>query len=165
MSLVGRWNYHNELTSQFPLAGLRVVYAKAGSRPAACLLRDGSAVIDHMLYWTAPAGEGEAQFLTAVLNSETARGRAEQFQARGQFGARHFDKVIFNLPIPRFDEDSQLHLTLANAAAEAERIAALVELPDAIPFQRARAVIRTALSEAGLAQRIDALVSTLLDGP
>jgi len=40
MTLTGRWNYHNELGAQFPIAPLRVVYPKSGSQPAACLLRD-----------------------------------------------------------------------------------------------------------------------------
>ena len=51
MTLGGRWNYHNELGAQFPISPLRVVYAKAGTLPAACVLRDCSAVIDHKLYW------------------------------------------------------------------------------------------------------------------
>jgi hypothetical protein len=47
MTLVDRWNYHNELGAQFPIPRLRVVYAKAGTLPAACLVRDES-IIDHM---------------------------------------------------------------------------------------------------------------------
>ena len=42
-------------------------------------------------------------------------------QARGQWGARHFDKVMFTLPIPRFDSSEALHNELAAAAAEAEK--------------------------------------------
>ena len=164
MTLVGRWNYHNELGTQFPLAPLRVVYSKAGMQPAACLLRDSTYVIDHKLYWSAPATEKEAHYLTALLNSETARQRGESLQSRGQWGARDFDKVIFNLPIPRFDADNPLHNAIAEAAREAEVIAASVPLPGNIKFQRARGFIRAVLTEAGIAQRIDALVARLLDG-
>jgi hypothetical protein len=163
MTLVDRWNYHNELEAQFPIAQLRVVYTKAGSQPAACLLRDDRGVIDHMLYWTAPTSEAEGRYLTAILNSETARERAEQYQARGQFGARHFDKVMFNLPIPRFDAREKLHLALAEAAARAEKIAAAVELPEGVKFQRARGLIRAALTDAGASQQIDGLVAQLID--
>ena len=164
MTLVGRWNYHNELGSQFPIRPLRVIYAKAGSQPAACLLRDEDGFVDHMLYWSAPASEAEAHFLIGILNSETARGRAEQYQARGQFGARHFDKVIFNLPIPRFDAREKLHCPLAETAARAEQVAAAVELPEGVKFQRARSLVRAALTEAGLSQQIDGLVAQLIDG-
>lgn len=162
MTLTGRWNYHNELGAQFPIAPLRIVYAKAGTLPAACLLRGQRGVIDHMLYWMAPTDENEGRYLIAILNSETARARAEQYQARGQWGARHFDKVMFNLPIPRFDEKNKLHRALAEAAAEAEEIATKVELPEGVKFQRARALVRIALKEANVAQKIDELVAKLL---
>ena len=84
-------------------------------------------------------------------------------QARGQFGARHFDKVMFTLPIPRFDTTVALHNELAAAAAEAERIAAAFKLPETVKFQRARKLIRDALTETGVSPHIDGLVARLLD--
>lgn len=133
-------------------------------KTAACIVRDAQYVIDHMLYWVAIQEEQESLYLSALFNCETARSRIESFQARGQFGARHFDKVMFNLPIPRFDPADPLHAALAEAAREAEKIAAAVPLPEGVEFQRARGLVRTALTEAGGAQRIDALVAELLDG-
>ena len=162
MTLIDRWNYHNELGAQFPIPQLRVVYAKAGTLPAACLVRD-EAIIDHMLYWAAPRSESEGYYLAAILNSETSRARVATMQARGQWGARHFDKVMFNLPIPRFDPSEALHNELAAAAGEAERIAAAFELPATVKFQRARKLIRGALTESGIAPHIDDLVARLLD--
>jgi predicted RNA methylase len=162
MKLVGRWNYHNELGAQFPLRPLRVVYAKAGTLPAACLVRS-TAVIDHMLYWSAQENEAAASYLTAVLNSETSRLRIASIQSKGQWGARHFDKVMFTLPVPRFDASVVLHNELAAAAAEAERLAVAFELPEGVKFQRARKLIRGALIDSGVAQRIDQLVARLLD--
>jgi hypothetical protein len=111
----------------------------------------------------APSDEAEGRYLTAILNSETARKRAAQYQSRGQWGARDFDKVMFNLPIPRFDAKQSLHLALAEAAEEAERIAAAVELPEGVRFQRARGMVRAALAAAGASQEIDRLVAELLD--
>jgi hypothetical protein len=164
MTLVERWNYHNELGAQFPLAPLRVVYAKAGTLPAACVLRDPKYVIDHKLYWSAHATLGEAHYLSSILNSETARKRSEARQSRGQWGARDFDKVVFNLPIPRFDTKIELHRDLAAAAAKAEKIASTFELPENIKFQRARGLVRNALVADGVAATIDDLVERLLDG-
>src|ERR1700730_6508993 len=103
MTFVRRWNYHNELGAEFPIAPVRVVYAKAGTLPAACNIRDTSFVIGHKLYWSSSASELEAGYLASIFNSETARSRTENLQSRGQWGACDFDKVIFNLPIPRFD--------------------------------------------------------------
>jgi hypothetical protein len=109
-----------------------------------------------LAHWMSP-------FLAAILNSETVRARTEEFQARGQFGARHFDKVVFTLPIARFEAGNALHQNLAAAAREAEAVAAAVALPEGVRFQRARKLVRDALTEAGVAPRIDALVARLLD--
>jgi hypothetical protein len=158
-------DYMRQLTGQFPIRPLRVVFAASGTLPAACVIRDDRAVVEHILYWAAPETETEAHYLTAILNSETARDRAARYQARGQWGARHFDKVMFNLPIPRFDPGNPLHTALATAAQEAEALAAAVEIPEATKFQRARKLIRNALADAGISQKIDTLVAQLLDTP
>ncbi|MGE0676607.1 hypothetical protein [Pseudolabrys sp.] len=163
MTLVERWNYHNELGAQFPIPRLRVVYAASGTNPAACVLRNSDAAIEHKLYWGTPTSEGEAAYLTAIFNSEVSRSRISSLQSRGQWGARDFDKVIFTLPIPRFDTSDSLHNDLAAAAAEAERVAMAFELPESVKFQRARKLIRDALTESGIAPQIDQLVARLLD--
>jgi len=111
--------------------------------------------------WAA-TGEDEACYLTAILNSETARSRVAHMQSRGQWGARDFDKLMFELPIPRFDSANARHQALAAAAKEAEAIAAHVPLAEAMHFVTARRRIRAALREDGVAQRIDALVAELL---
>ena len=163
-SLAQQFDYYGKLGAQFPISPLRVVYAKAGTQPAACIVRDRDSVIDHKLYWMALESEPEAQFLVAVLNSETARSRTEARQSRGLFGARDFDKVIFSLPIPRFDAANPLHQQLANISAEAEARTALIDLPVGVKFQRARKLVRDTLIGEGFSARIDALVAQLLDG-
>ena len=84
--------------------------------------------------------------------------------SRAANGARDFDKVIFNLPIPRLNPTMKLHRDLATATKRAEEIAAAVVLPEGVKFQRARKMVRHALGEAGLSAIIDALVAELLDG-
>ncbi|MGI8568607.1 MAG: N-6 DNA methylase [Methylocella sp.] len=164
ISFVQQLDYYGKLASQFPLAPLRVVYAASGTNAAACIVRSRTNVIDNSLYWASVQDEHEAQFLTALFNSESTRSRIQSRQSRGQWGARHFHKVMFHLPIPRFDAADSLHTSLAEAAREAEVIAASVELPENVKFQRARGLVRTALTEAGVALRIDALVAGLFDG-
>jgi hypothetical protein len=163
ISLLEQFNYYQKLSGQFPIAPLRVLYSKAGSLPAAAVLRSGSAVVDHKAYWSAVASEGEAYYLVAVLNSETARQRVEHFQSRGQWGARDFDKVLFELPIPEFDATSALQRELADAAGVAETVASGVDI-SGMGFVRARGKIREALREDGIAGQIDELVAQLLDG-
>jgi hypothetical protein len=157
-------DYIGQLSSQFPVASSRIVYAKAGALPAACIIRDERAVIDHKLYWSKPSNADEAFYLCAILNSETARARAEKYQSRGQFGARDFDKVMFNLPIPLFKSSNAVHAELAQAGAQAEAVAASVELKEGEKFQRARKRVRDALAEDGIGGEIEKLVEKLL-GP
>jgi len=164
MTLIGQLDYLHKLASQFPIPALRVLYSKSGKNPAATILRSSEAVIDHTLYWAPVATEDEALFLSAVLNSETSRSRVEGVQARGQWGARHFDKLMFGLPIPKFDTTKQLHKRLASAAKRAEEVAAGVVLSEGMYFTTARRRIREALAADGISQRIDKLVGELL-GP
>ena len=56
-----------------------------------------------------------------------------------------------------------MHRELADAAAEAERVAALVPLREGAHFMRQRRAISNALAENGIAATIDALVAHLLD--
>ena len=164
MSFGERINFYRLLASQFPISQERIVFAASGTNPAACFLRSDSAVIEHGLYWAPVTSAAEGRFLSAVLNSETTRARVEQWQSTGQWGARHFDKVVFNLPIPLFDAANSLHAALAAAAERAGGFVAEVPLKEGEHFTRARRRIRDALAEDGVAAEIDALVAKLLDG-
>ena len=162
-TLVDYWNYSDKLKIQLPSAtGLRVVYAKSGTLPTTVVVRDTDILVENTLYWTVVSSLDEGRYLTAVLNSETARKRTEPLQSRGQLGPRHFDRYMLQLPIPRFDTHDELHLALASQAAYAEEIAANVELQEGMHFVRARRDIRAALAMDGVAGRIDGLVAQLL---
>jgi SAM-dependent methyltransferase len=137
-TLLEQLDYYGQLSAQFPIAPLRVIYSKAGTLPAATLMKDQASLVDHTLYWASVNGPDEGYYLLASLNSETARKLAEGLQARGQWGARHFDKVILSLPIPSFDRSNKLHRALARAAAHAEQVAAAVKLSEGMHFVKAR---------------------------
>ncbi len=162
ISVIQQFDYYGKMTAQFPLSPLRVVYAASGTIPAACILRESPTVIEHKLYWSSVEEEREALYLVAILHSETARSHTAQLQSSGQWGARDFDKVIFTLPIPRFDRTNSLHNELAALGREAEKIASTVSPPPNAKFQRARKSVRDALKEQGVAARIEALVEQLL---
>lgn len=118
--------------------------------------------MENTLYWCPVESPPEGLYLCSIINSKTARKAVEHLQARGQWGARHFDKVMFTLPIPRFKADDSLHGELATAAAHAEKVAADVAVPASTGFIRARQAIRAALYDDGIAKRIDRLVARLL---
>ena len=162
MTLTERWDFHRELSAQFPMPSVRVVYAKAGTLPAATFVEDTSAVVDHKLYW-ASTGHREAQYLMAILNSEAVRRLIAHMQSRGLWGTRDFDKLMFEVLIPLFNANDPLHQELAAAAAHAAIVAAKVPLKEGTYFVTARKHIRTALHDDGIAQEIDELVTRLLD--
>jgi len=163
MKFIERIDYHGELSSQFPVASTRVVYSASGMRVAACVVSDETSIIEHKLYWMASRDMDEARYLVAILNSEVLRIGVERYQSRGQWGARDFDKTVFNLSIPVFDQNDEIHAALSSASEEAEKVAALVELPEGMPFQKARAAVREALAEAGVSKLIEDLVARLLN--
>lgn len=163
MTLKEQMDYYGKLSAQFPIKRLRVAYAGSGTKPAAAIIRDDRAVIEHGLYWMEAETMQEAEYIVAILNSEAVRLRIEKLQAQGQFGARHFDKIMFSLPIPSFSSKVVLHREIAKAGLKAEKLAAMVSLNQNQGFQSARSTIREALSEAGISEAIDTLVNQLLD--
>ncbi len=161
MTLGQRLDFQHELKRQFPAPKIRVLYAASGTLPAAAILRDQTAVIEHKLYWAAVGSEEEARYLTAALNSETLRAQIADRQSRGQWGARDFDKLLANA-IPQFDGKNPIHRDLAVAATKAEEAASETELPAGLHFIRARNLIRTALRKDGVWAKIDKLVAEVL---
>src|SRR5215211_1288826 len=69
-------------------------------------------------------------------------------QPRGWRDPRDFDNLVWQLPIPEYDGGHPLHCRLAAAGTEAERIAAMVALPEG-DYRRKRRVIRDALAATG----------------
>jgi len=164
MTLQERLDFGRGLSRQLPVNGLKVVYVKAGTLLSSAIVDEPRIFIDHMAYWTAPRTTEEARYLTAVLNSSIIVPRIVSMQPRGAGGPRHFDKLVWELPFPEFDSRQPLHRQLSDAAVEAERVAALVELREGAYFTTHRRAIRDALSADGIAARIDTLVARLLDG-
>ena len=156
-------NYISQLSSQFPISHRRVVYTSSGTYPASVYIEDNQAVIENSLYWTDVLSKAEGRYLIAMINSGALLDRYRQWQAMGLFGRRHFHKVMWNLPIPRFDPALDLHTSLAEAAEEAEQVAGAQDV-EGMNFQAARRVIRDALADDGIATTIDDMVAELLDG-
>ena len=162
MTLLDRLDFRRGLSSQFPPPVHRVVYTKA----ACTSRRPGSAthpaVIEHTLYWAAASGIDEARYLTAILNSDTLTQLVRPLQARGEHNPRHFDKYIFQLPIPLYNPGNPEHRQLAELAERAEEAAAALELPSGTSFQAQRRRVREALSRDGVADEINNLTTVLL---
>lgn len=162
MTLWQQLDYRRKLTCQFPIPPLRVVYAKAGTLMAACALRDPRAVVDHMAYWAPARDAAEARYLTALLNADSLRDSIAAMQPKGQGGARHFDNLFWELPIPEFDRRDAAHQRLVALAERAEAVAASATWPEGAHFTVARRAVREALRASGIQAELDAAALALL---
>ena len=161
LSFVEQIDYYGKLSAQFPVPEFRILYTASGTLPAAAMLKDERAVIEHKLYW-GKVEEQEGYYLCSVLNSEAARTRIAHMQSRGQWGARDIDKLLFEVALPRFNSKDVLHSDVAKAGKQAEAVAAAVVLPEGGHFVKARRLIREALVEDGVGEQIEKLVERLL---
>jgi hypothetical protein len=161
-TLVEQIDYMKQLSAQFPVAPHRVVYTASGNTLAATVVDDHVGVIEHKLYWARAESREEALYLAAILNAPALNELVRPYQSVGAFGARDFDKYVWRSPVPTFDDGNALHARLAALAAEGEAVAAAVDVPAGIGFQRARRLIREALQEAGVARSLDAAVDELI---
>lgn len=161
MTLLERIDFRRGLSEQLPGSEHRVAYSASGMYLAAAHVTDPRAVMEHALYWATVSGTSEARFLTGVLNSDTITEMVRPLQARGEHNPRHFDKYLWQLPIPLYEPENDLHGKIVDVARQAEEAVALIELPQR-GFQALRRMVRERLSELGIAQELDKLVRDLL---
>jgi len=163
LSLIEQLNYRNKLTDQTAAPGSRVVYSASGMYLVACRVSDPRAIVDKNLYWAAAATDDEALYLTAILNSPVVTERVRPLQARGEHNPRHFDKHIWKLPIPGFDDSDEEHRTLAELALRAEELVAGLTLPSDTRFENVRRFVRDALVGSDIGTEMNRLTTALLD--
>jgi len=162
MTLLERIDHMRNLSGQAGPSTIRILYTKAGTRLSAARIPAGCELVDHMAYWASARSDGEARYLIAVINSTAVLAKITDLQPHGQRDKRHFDNIVWTLPIPEYDDTDPLHRDLAAAAAHAETVAAGVELTDFHHFTTKRRAIRAALAADGIAAEIEALVDALL---
>ncbi|GAB2517368.1 N-6 DNA Methylase (plasmid) [Corynebacterium atrinae] len=161
LSLLENLNYQQKMIRQLGATKHRVVYSASGVTVAAARLEDPRIIVEHALYWMPAGGLGEARYLTAILNAPATTELISVYQSRGLFGARHFDKNVWRLPIPKYDPHNDLHVSLVTLAEQAEEIASQVDV-STFGFQTVRKLIRTELETAGLQAKLDEAVRELL---
>ena len=127
--LYSNLNHLNKLTSQLGyLRGtttedetVRVAYTQSG-QPTAAIVRDNRAIVDRTLYQTVCKSEDEAQYLTAILNSDELATGAKPFcPTNWAKKIRHLEKHGWKLPIPRYDASDPLHVRLSELGKTAEQ--------------------------------------------
>jgi SAM-dependent methyltransferase len=162
MTLLEQVDHMHKLSRQVTSPGRKVVYTKAGTKLSAALLDNALTIVDHKAYWMTARNIDEAHYLLAVINSGFVLAAVASSQSHGQRDPRDFDKLVWTLPIPGYDETIDLHRDLAAAAARAGAVAAAAELPEGAHFTAKRRAIRAALAADGIAREIEILVAALL---
>ena len=162
-----RVNYHNGLVLQKQSFRYCVIYTGSGTNIAAAVVDrnkiptvkvDGAKmapagfIADYKTYWFGTNSHEEANFLTAILNSNVINQRIKPFQSRGKFGPRDICRLPFEFGIPTFEKDNKLHKQVATIGEEAAKEA--TNLP-----KMSRSKIKEAIS---LMKEIDELVKKLL---
>lgn len=161
LTLRQRLDFQGGVRRQLDPTPQRVVYAASGNRIAAAVVGP-DAIIEHSLYWLRVGSMDEANYLTAILNSEYLGDQIAALQSKGLFGARHIDMLPWRLPIPYYDGADPAHSSLAVLGQEAADFVAAVNLADVAKFTQGRRVVREALAAEGLAARIEAAVATVM---
>ncbi|MBT2416007.1 hypothetical protein J7I94_36725, partial [Streptomyces sp. ISL-12] len=113
-------------------------------------------------YWGTVASREEGMHLCAILNTPALTEVVRPLMSYGK-DERHIDKVVWELPIPRFDSSNSGHQRIAElGAAESDRIAAL-DLDESKNYVKLRQVVRSVIATSPDAEELDQLVRLLLE--
>ena len=126
--LIDRLNYNNLLSFQHPNKEYVVLYNATGKDITSCVIRKSklvsfdvgnskiyprSFISDVKTWYLETNSSKEAHYLSAILNSAILSKLIKPYQPRGLFGARAIHRRPLQFPIPKFDEQKQLHLELS----------------------------------------------------
>ncbi len=174
LNLVGRLDYHREMSAQLQWQEdpddrpVRVVYSSSGE-PTAAVLADDDAIVDYTLFWVACRNAQEANYLMAVINSNTLYEAVSALMPKGLFGARHLQKHLWRLPIPQFDSNNAMHREVAMAGkaaatAAARRLANLRKARGNVSVTVVRRELRAWLKLSKQGKAVEDAVGKLLAG-
>ena len=123
-----RLDYQHLLTCQHPAGYHTVVYNRAGTNLASCVIspplsKTGLPVrgfaADADTYYYQVKDDREAHYLCAFLNAPHVDEAIKPFQTRGQWGARDIHRRPFEVvPIPKFNPRDEKHRKLAELSKE-----------------------------------------------
>ena len=168
-TLYERLDYQKELTRQDFRQRHLVLYNHSGMNVAAAYFDRNNQVapfiVDVKLYWAAFSAREEADYVAAILNSETVNAAIKPFQSAGLLGERDIHKKLLELSIPTFDHESSKHLKISELGAKAREEAVKEiksgEFPVDASIARQRGYMRDHLKSE--LEELDKLVARLLE--
>jgi hypothetical protein len=162
LTLTEQLDYQGKLEHQFPIQPERIVYIASGMHLVASRLSDQRAVIEHGLYWATAASTAEALYLCAVLNSATFTDLVRPFMSYGK-DERHFDKHVWQIPVPLYDPANDLHVRLSARGAELEAAIGKLPVEAGRHFAAVRRDVREFIAASEAGRDVEALVEELLN--
>jgi hypothetical protein len=166
-----RLDYQHLLTCQHPTGYHTVVYNRAGTNLASCVIspplsKTGLPVhgfaADADTYYYQTKDDIEAHYLCAFLNAPYVDETIKPHQTRGQWGERDIHRRPFEyVPIPKFNHDDEKHQKLAELSKECHQKVTQLTL-ESKNIGNLRGKVRKALANE-LAE-IDKLVKDILTG-
>ena len=176
LNLLEQLDFLHKLSSQLewqrehPHRPVRLIYTSSG-QPTAAILRDDSALVENVLFWVACKSIEEANYLMAIINSDTSATEVHKYTVRNWSGKiRHLHKHLWKLPIPEFEASQRLHTDIAAAGAAAaaaaqEKLERVREVEgDKFTVAKARSELRKWLSWSDEGQEVERVVAKLLAG-
>jgi len=123
-------DYQYKLTNQNPNAKYIVAYPTSATYLTACIIYNDlwkkkttlrrPVLVGHTLYRFFTDKDNEAHYLTAILNSSVLDKLIKPMQAKGFTGVeRHIVKKPLEFPIPKFNEDNEIHIQLSELGKKA----------------------------------------------
>jgi hypothetical protein len=167
-SLYERLDYQKELTRQDLKQRYLVLYNHSGMNVAAAFFDRGVQeipfIVDVKLYWAAFSTKEEADYVAAILNSETVNAAIKPFQSVGLLGERDIHKKLLELPIPTFHHENHMHVKISELGAKARHEAVKAIKSGTFPLDssiaKQRSFMRKHLKDE--MEEIDDLVAKLL---
>jgi hypothetical protein len=123
-------------------------------------LSNRQAIIDSNLYWATTESKEESYYLCSVLNAEVTTIETRPFMSYGK-DERHVCKHVWQLKIPKFSSQSQLHLKISQIGKALEKEVAQLELRD-VYFANIRQDIRKHIRNSPKGKELEKLVEELL---
>ena len=175
LNLIGQFDYWGHLSAQLKWRhqpgerSIRIVYTKSGE-PTAAIIHDNDSIIDHKLFWVPCKSIEEANYLLAIINSDTLYKAVQPLMPKGQFGARDVQKHLWKLPIPEYDPEQKLHVRISQAGERAASGAAArleqlrQERGDKVTVTIVRRELRAWLRSSPEGAAVEAAVGQLLAG-
>jgi hypothetical protein len=127
----------------------------------AAKLTDRRAIVANGLYWASLRTDEEANYVCAILNAPITTELARPFMSYGK-DERDIHKHFWELPIPMYDGDNQVHQRLAELGALADAHAASFEIRLEVHFSATRRHIRQLIEATPEGREINEIVYELI---